>query len=143
MKVYNAGEMSPEDQSKEGRLATARKIIKEVPNSSSASTELRLSFRNYIRELAPSVSNILAHSQSQSGNFSEKDLVDMDFGKRSEELGKQLHDLGITSDEIIWEIIDVLTIETNSNTPPTLSREIAFFIAGQLGFSADSKEEIT
>lgn len=123
--------MTEERESKEARLAIARRVLEETPRSSPDATELRLSLRSYIKEIAPKVDNVLAHSQSQHGDYLEKDVLSMDFDKRSDELERQLHDFDYTEEGVIGEVISVMS---ETDVSPDKAREIAFFITEKLGF---------
>jgi len=136
---------SPEDRERTFRINPGtRRLVIEIPNSSPRTTELREELRNIIRETATSARDALScdPSAASGGGFTDKDLFEMTYGKRLAELGENLHRDGNTSgDEVVLEILDVLTGGRDSNTPPAQAKEIAAFLADSLGFKPEPETD--
>ena len=140
--MYNTLVMSsPESREQTIRINPGtRKLVIEIPNSSPRSTELREELRNIVRETATSARDalFLEPSAASGGDFTDRDVFDMTYGKRLAELGENLHSEGKTSgDQVVWEIVDVLTGDGSNNIPPSQAKEIAALLADSLGFKPE------
>ena len=141
--MYNALIMSsPEGREQTFRInPLTRRVIIEIPNSSPRTAELREELRNIVREIGASARDALSlePSAASGGDFTDRDIFDMTYGKRLAELGENLHSEGKTSgDQVVWEIVDVLTGDGSSNNiPPSQAKEIAALLADSLGFKPE------